>query len=81
MPVGNGTVLIGISERTSRQALTQLAQGLFAAESAEWIMVAGMPKLRAAMHLGALFTFADRDLATSHPGHRGRHPRLHYPPS
>ncbi|MDK1361345.1 arginine deiminase [Arthrobacter sp. zg-Y1219] len=67
MPVGNGTVLIGMSERTSRQAITQLAQKLFAAESAERIVVAGMPKLRAAMHLDTVFTFADRDLATIHP--------------
>ncbi|MCC9175452.1 arginine deiminase [Arthrobacter sp. zg-Y179] len=67
MPVGNGTVLIGMGERTSRQAITQLAQSLFAAEAAERIVVAGMPKLRAAMHLDTVFTFADRDLATIHP--------------
>jgi arginine deiminase len=67
MPAGNGTVLIGMSERTSRQAITQLAQALFAAEAAERVVVAGMPKLRAAMHLDTVFTFADRDLATVHP--------------
>ncbi|WP_341395561.1 arginine deiminase [Arthrobacter sp. G119Y2] len=67
MPVGNGTVLIGMSERTSRQAITQLAQALFQAKTAERIVVAGMPKLRAAMHLDTVFTFADRDLATIHP--------------
>ncbi|MBF4993278.1 arginine deiminase [Arthrobacter gandavensis] len=67
MPAGNGTVLVGMSERTSRQAITQLAQALFQAESAERIVVAGMPKLRAAMHLDTVFTFADRDLATIHP--------------
>lgn len=67
MPAGNGTVLVGMSERTSRQAITQLAQALFAAEAAERVVVAGMPKLRAAMHLDTVFTFADRDLATVHP--------------
>ncbi|MEB7503971.1 arginine deiminase [Arthrobacter koreensis] len=67
MPVGNGTVLLGMGERTSRQAITQLAQALFAEEAAERIVVAGMPKLRAAMHLDTVFTFADRDLATIHP--------------
>ncbi|BDZ54554.1 hypothetical protein GCM10025870_16270 [Agromyces marinus] len=30
-------------------------------------MVAGMPKLRAAMHLDTVFTFADRDLVTYYP--------------
>ncbi|MGW5381142.1 arginine deiminase [Nocardia sp. NPDC003963] len=68
MPVGNGTVLVGMSERTSRQAITQLAQALFEARAAEQVIVAGMPKLRAAMHLDTVFTFADRDLVTVHPG-------------
>src|SRR5690606_26148904 len=31
-------------------------------------IVAGMPKLRAAMHLDTVFTFADRDVATAYPG-------------
>ncbi|PWH06320.1 arginine deiminase [Brachybacterium endophyticum] len=67
MPVGDGTLLIGMSERTSRQAITQLASSLFAAGTVERIVVAGMPRLRAAMHLDTVFTFADRDLATVHP--------------
>ena len=65
MPVGNGVVLIGMSERTSRQAITQVAAALFAAGGAARVIVAGMPKLRAAMHLDTVFTFADRDLATA----------------
>ncbi|MGI5217925.1 arginine deiminase [Nocardia sp. CA-290969] len=68
MPVGNGTVLVGMSERTSRQAITQLAKSLFDAQAADTVVVAGMPKLRAAMHLDTVFTFADRDLVTVHPG-------------
>lgn len=67
MPVGNGTVLVGMSERTSRQAITQLARSLFAAEAAEQVVVAGMPKLRAAMHLDTVLTFVDRDLVLVHP--------------
>ncbi|MBE1878275.1 arginine deiminase [Myceligenerans pegani] len=67
MPVGRGTVLVGMSERTSRQAVTQLARSLFDAGAAERVVVAGMPKLRAAMHLDTVFTFADVDLATVHP--------------
>ena len=64
MPVGNGVVLIGMSERSSRQAITQVAAALFAAGAAQRVIVAGMPKLRAAMHLDTVFTFADRDCAT-----------------
>jgi arginine deiminase len=59
---GNGVVLIGMSERTSRQAITQLAVELFAKNAAERVIIAAMPKLRAAMHLDTVFTFADRDL-------------------
>jgi arginine deiminase len=66
MPIGNGAVVVGMSERTSRQAITQVAQSLFAAEAAERVIVAGMPKLRAAMHLDTVFTFADRDVATAY---------------
>jgi arginine deiminase len=67
MPVGNGVVLIGMSERTSRQAITQVAAALFGAGAAERVIVAGMPKLRAAMHLDTIFTFADRDCVTTFP--------------
>lgn len=62
--VGNGVVLIGMSERTSHQAVTQVAANLFAAGQAEQVIVAGMPRLRAAMHLDTVLTFADRDVVT-----------------
>ncbi len=67
MPIGNGVVLIGMSERTSRQAITQVAAQLFEQEAATRVIVAGMPKLRAAMHLDTVFTFADRDVVTYYP--------------
>ncbi len=61
---GNGIVLIGMSERTSRQAITQVAKELFAKGAATRVIAAAMPKLRAAMHLDTVFTFADRDVVT-----------------
>ncbi|MEN3222643.1 arginine deiminase [Mycolicibacterium porcinum] len=64
---GNGVVLIGMSERSSRQAITQVAAELFASGAAEKVIVAGMPKLRSAMHLDTVFTFADRDVVTIYP--------------
>jgi arginine deiminase len=63
---GNGVVLIGMSERSSRQAITQVAAELFANNAAEQVIVAGMPKLRSAMHLDTVFTFADRDVVTAY---------------
>jgi arginine deiminase len=67
LPVGNGVVLMGMSERTSRQAITQVAAALFEQGAADHVVVAGMPKLRAAMHLDTVFTFADRDIVTLYP--------------
>lgn len=67
MPIGKGNVLIGMSERTSRQAISQLAAKLFEKNAAERVIVAAMPKLRAAMHLDTVFTFADRDCVLIYP--------------
>jgi arginine deiminase len=67
MPIGNKTVLIGMSERTSRQGISQLAKALFEQGVVERVVVAAMPKLRAAMHLDTVFTFADRDCVLLYP--------------
>jgi arginine deiminase len=67
MPIGNRTVLIGMSERSSRQGISQVAKALFDAGAVDRVMVAAMPKLRAAMHLDTVFTFADRDLVLLYP--------------
>lgn len=64
---GNRTLIIGMSERTSRQAITQLAVILFEREAVDRVIVAGMPRLRAAMHLDTVFTFADYDCVTVYP--------------
>ncbi|MBR9770737.1 MAG: arginine deiminase [Gammaproteobacteria bacterium] len=67
MPVGNGVVLIGMGERTSHQAIGQVASALFRAGEAERVIVAGLPRSRAAMHLDTVFSFCDRDLVTVFP--------------
>ncbi len=67
MPIGNKTVLVGMSERSSRQGISQMAAALFAKGAAERVIVAAMPKLRAAMHLDTVFTFADRDCVLLYP--------------
>jgi len=67
MPIGNKTVLIGMSERTSRQGISQFSAALFEQGAAERVIVAAMPKLRAAMHLDTVFTFADRDVVLLYP--------------
>lgn len=67
MPVGNRTVLMGMGERTSRQGITSLAAALFAGGEVDRVVVAGMPRMRAAMHLDTVMTFADRDVVTVYP--------------
>lgn len=68
MPIGHRTALVGMSERSSRQAITQLAAELFMGDAVDQVIVAKMPRLRAAMHLDTVFTLADRDVATVFPG-------------
>jgi arginine deiminase len=67
MPLGNGLVLIGMGERTSPQAVMQLAQRLFSLQKANHIIAAQLPKARSSMHLDTIFTFCDHDLATIFP--------------
>ncbi|MEJ8810232.1 arginine deiminase [Variovorax ureilyticus] len=65
MPVGKGVVLIGMGERTTRQAVFQVAQQLFANKAAERVIACLMPKSRAAMHLDTVFSFCDREVVTA----------------
>jgi arginine deiminase len=64
MPVGDGVLLVGQGERTTAQAVSILAQNLFAAGAARLVIGAMMPRSRSAMHLDTVFTFCDRDVVT-----------------
>jgi arginine deiminase len=64
MPIGKGIVLIGMGERTTHQAVSQVARELFKNKAAERVIACMMPKSRAAMHLDTVFSFCDRDLVT-----------------
>jgi arginine deiminase len=66
MPIGKGIVVIGMGERSSHHAITQVARNLFAAGAAERVIVASLPKTRSAMHLDTVFTFCDYDLVTAY---------------
>jgi arginine deiminase len=67
MPIGNGTVLIGMSERTQGRMIEQIANALFAKGAAERVIACVMTKDRAHMHLDTVFTLLDRDKATAYP--------------
>jgi len=67
MPIGNGTVLIGMSERTQARMIEVVARALFTKNAAERIIVAQMSRDRAHMHLDTVFTMLDADTVTMFP--------------
>ena len=66
MPIGKGVVVIGMGERSSEQAISQVAKTLFDAGAAERVIIAGLPKTRSAMHLDTVFTFCSHDVLTAY---------------
>ena len=66
-PIGNGTVLIGMSERSQARMIEQVARALFDKGAAERVIAVVMTKDRAHMHLDTVFTLLDRDAATAYP--------------
>jgi len=80
MPVGKGVVLIGMGERTTFQAVGQVAQQLFKHDAATRVIAAKMPPDRASMHLDTIFSFCDRDLVTIYePAVNSIQPISYYP--
>jgi arginine deiminase len=66
-PIGNGTVMIGMGERTTPQAVLWIARSLFRAGSATQVLAVHLPKSRSYMHLDTVITMCDRDLVTLFP--------------
>jgi arginine deiminase len=65
LPLGNGVVFIGMGERSTPQAVGQLARALFASGTVNRVVACQMPQSRAAMHLDTVLTLCDRAVATS----------------
>jgi arginine deiminase len=57
--LGNGALLIGMSERTTPQGVEQLALRLFGSGAAERIVALRLPAHRAFMHLDTVMTMVD----------------------
>uniref|UniRef100_UPI004049637B arginine deiminase n=1 Tax=Georgenia sp. M64 TaxID=3120520 RepID=UPI004049637B len=66
--IGNGAVLVGLSERTSPQGVERLAARLFAEGSADTVIALQMPKARAFMHLDTVMTMVDQESFTQYAG-------------
>ncbi|HUU76602.1 MAG TPA: arginine deiminase [Methanoregulaceae archaeon] len=67
MPVGNGTVIIGMSERTTSRMIELVANELFSRGAAERVIVGQMNRNRAHMHLDTVFSMLDADTVTIYP--------------
>ncbi len=66
--IGNGAVLVGMSERTTPQAVELVAHRLFETGAARCLVAVDMPKQRAFMHLDTLFTMADYGVFNKYAG-------------
>ena len=64
MPIGNGAVMGGMSERTAPQAVTMIARELFKTGSARLVLAVMLPRSRHYMHLDTVMTMVDRDAVT-----------------
>jgi arginine deiminase len=68
MPIGNGVALIGMGERTSPQAVEQVAKAVLNQPGgATRVIACQMPRSRAAMHLDTVFSILDVDLLNTFP--------------
>ncbi|MDX6740551.1 arginine deiminase [Actinocorallia sp. A-T 12471] len=66
--IGEGAVLIGMSERSQPQSVEMLAHNLFKAGSARKIVALNMPKARAFMHLDTVMTNISPGVFTKYAG-------------
>jgi arginine deiminase len=66
--IGNGAVLVGMSERTTPQGVERLATRLFAGGRTTRIVALQMPKSRAFMHLDTVMSMVDGETFTKYAG-------------
>ncbi len=67
MPIGNGCVLLGISERTTARMVELFARTLFEAGAVERVIACDIGRDRAHMHLDTVVTMLDVDAVTIYP--------------
>ena len=65
--IGNGAVLVGMSERTTAQGVENLAAKLFKHDQATEVIAIELPKHRSCMHLDTVMTHMDIDTFSVYP--------------
>ena len=66
--IGNGAVLVGISERTTAQGIERLSSRLFAGGKVNQVVAVEMSRTRAQMHLDTVMTMVDVGTFTTYSG-------------
>ncbi len=66
--LGRGSVLVGLSERTTPQGVERLARNLFRGGRVERVVALKMPQTRALMHLDTVMTMVDEETFTQYAG-------------
>ncbi len=67
MVIGNGTVLVGMGERSTGRMVEHIARSLFASGAANRVIACRMQLDRAYMHVDTVFSMLDRDAVTLYP--------------
>jgi len=67
MVIGNGTVLVGMGERSTGRMVEHIARALFDSGAAERVIACRMQLDRAYMHVDTVFGLLDRDAVTLYP--------------
>ncbi len=67
MVIGNGTVLVGMGERSTGRMVEHIARSLFTSGAAERVIACRMQLDRAYMHVDTVFSMLDRDAVTLYP--------------
>jgi arginine deiminase len=66
-PIGHGTVLMGMGERTTPMAVEILARALFSSGQATRVIAVELPQSHAMMHLDTAMTMIDRGVFVLYP--------------
>ena len=66
--LGNGAVLVGMSERTTAAGVERLARRLFAGGAAQRLVAVRLPETRSMMHLDTVMTMVDAETFTKYVG-------------
>lgn len=65
--LGNGSILVGLGERTTPQGIELLARSYFASGNVHQVIVVELPRARSFMHLDTAMTMVDRDAFSVYP--------------